>query len=46
VLSKVQSVDQRIRLEMRCRLSPTADVPLHTSGAGTSRPFRSHVRVM
>ena len=31
-LSKVQSVDQRIRLGMRCRLSPTADVPSHTSG--------------
>ena len=27
-LSKVQSVDQRMRLGMRCRLSPTADVPL------------------
>ena len=25
-LSKVQSVDQRMRLGMRCRLSPTADV--------------------
>ena len=32
-LSKVQSVDQRMRLGMRCRLSPTADVPSHTSGA-------------
>ena len=31
-LSKVQSVDQRMRLGMRCRLSPTADVPSHTSG--------------
>ena len=31
--SKVQSVDQRMRLGMRCRLSPTADVPSHTSGA-------------
>jgi hypothetical protein len=30
-LSKVQSVDQRMR--MRCRFSPTADVPSHTSGA-------------
>ena len=29
-LSKVQSVDQRMRLGMRCRLSPTADVPSHT----------------
>jgi len=33
VLGKVQSVDQRIRLGMRCRRSPTADVPSHTSGA-------------
>ena len=32
VLSKVQSVDQPMRLGMRCRLSPTADVPSHTSG--------------
>jgi hypothetical protein len=32
-LSKVQSVDQRMRLGMRCRLSLTADVPSHTSGA-------------
>ena len=32
LLSKVQSVDQRMRLECRCRLSPTADVPSHTSG--------------
>ena len=32
-LSKVQSVDQRMRLGMRCRLSPTADVPSHTSRA-------------
>ena len=32
-LSKVQSVDQRMRLGTRCRLSPTADVPSHTSGA-------------
>ena len=32
-ISKVQSVDQRMRLGMRCRLSPTADVPSHTSGA-------------
>ena len=32
-LTKVQSVDQRMRLGMRCRLSPTADVPSHTSGA-------------
>ena len=32
-LSEVQSVDQRMRLGMRCRLSPTADVPSHTSGA-------------
>ena len=31
--SKVQSVDQRMRLGMRCRLSPTADVLSHTSGA-------------
>ena len=29
---QVQSVDQRMRLGMRCRLSPTADVPSHTSG--------------
>ena len=35
-LSKVQSVDQRMRLGMRCRLSPTADVPSHTSGAAAS----------
>src|SRR6185312_14065992 len=33
-LTKVQSVDQRMRLGMRCRLSPIADVPSHTSGAG------------
>jgi len=33
-LSKLQSVDQRMRLGMRCRLSPIADVPSHTSGAG------------
>jgi hypothetical protein len=33
LLNKVQSVDQRMRLGMRCRLSPTADVPSHTSGA-------------
>ena len=33
LLSKVQPVDQRMRLGMRCRLSPTADVPSHTSGA-------------
>ena len=32
-LSKVHSVDQWMRLGMRCRLSPTADVPSHTSGA-------------
>ena len=32
-LSKVQSVDQRMRLECRCRLSSTADVPSHTFGA-------------
>ena len=32
-LSKVPSVDQRMRLGMRCRLSPTADVSSHTSGA-------------
>jgi len=32
-LSKGQSVDQRMRLGMQCRLSPTADVPSHTSGA-------------
>ena len=31
-LSKVQSVDQRMRVGMRCRLSPTADVPSHRSG--------------
>ena len=30
--SKVQLVDHRMRLGMRCRLSPTADVPSHTSG--------------
>ena len=33
LLSNVQSVDQWMRLGMRCRLSPTADVPSHTSGA-------------
>jgi hypothetical protein len=32
-LSKVQSVDQRDAPGMRCRLSPTADVPSHTSRA-------------
>jgi hypothetical protein len=26
-LSKVQSVDMRMRLGMRCRLSPTVDLP-------------------
>ena len=25
--NKIRSVDQRMRLGMRCRLSPTADVP-------------------
>jgi hypothetical protein len=30
--SKVQSVDQRMRLGKRYRPSPTADVPSHTSG--------------
>ena len=44
LLSKVQSVDQRMRLGMRCRLSPTADVPSHTSGAvcaitGSDEPY-------
>ena len=34
-LSKVQLVDQRMRLGMRCRLSPTTNVPSHTSGAAT-----------
>ena len=32
ILSKVQPLDQRMRLGMRCRLSPTADVQSHTSG--------------
>jgi hypothetical protein len=36
-LSKVQSVDMRMRLGMRCRLSPTADVPSYTSGAASPR---------
>jgi hypothetical protein len=42
-LSKVQSVDQRMRVGMRCRLSPT-DVPSHTSGAATrhERKLRPH----
>ena len=40
VLSKIQSVDQRMR--MRCRLSPTADVPSHTSGAAVCRHNRTH----
>ncbi len=39
-LSKVQSVDQRMRLGMRCRLSPTADVPSHTSGAAMCHTTR------
>jgi hypothetical protein len=30
-------VDQRMHLEMRCRLSPTADVPSQTSGAAMGR---------
>ncbi len=29
----IQSVDQRMGLGMRCPLSPTADVPSHSSGA-------------
>ena len=33
-LSKVQSVDQRMRLGMPCRFSPTVDVPSHTSKGG------------
>ena len=36
MLSKVQSVDQRTRLGMRCRLSPAADVPLHMYEAKAS----------
>ena len=36
--SKVQSVDLRMRLGMRCRLSPTPDVPSHTSGAPMCQP--------
>jgi len=31
-VSKAQSADQRMRLGMRCRLSPIVDVPSHTSG--------------
>jgi len=35
--SKVQSVDQRMRLGMRCRLSPTADVRVaHVRGSYVS----------
>src|SRR5580765_7853860 len=36
-LSKVQSIDQQMRLGMRCRLSPTADVCDGTSGAAMCR---------
>ena len=43
-LSKVQSVDQRMRLGMRCRLSPTADVPSHTSGAAMCQIASSVLR--
>ena len=42
--SKVQSVDQRMRLGMRCRLSPTADVPSHTSGAAMCQIASSVLR--
>ena len=47
-LSKFQSVDQRMRLGMRCRLSPTPDVPSHTSGAAMcqratfAKPFHQY----
>ena len=44
LLSKVQSVDQRMRLGMRCRLSPTADVPSHTSGAAMCQIASSVLR--
>jgi hypothetical protein len=40
-LSKVQSVDQRMRLGMRCRLSPNADLLSHTSGAAMGH-IRAH----
>ena len=43
-LSKVQSVDQRMRPGMRCPLSPTADVPSHTSGAAMCQePASTHL---
>ena len=38
------SVDQRMRLGMRCRLSPTADVPSHTSGAAMGQRTRPLAR--
>src|SRR5258707_13018712 len=39
--SEVQSVDQRMRLGMRCRLSPTADVPFIRSAHWRGR-VRGH----
>ena len=42
-LSKVQSVDQRMRFGTLCRLSPTADVPSQTSGAGYCQQATSQV---
>src|SRR6476660_8209821 len=44
MLCKVQSVDQRMRIGMRCRLSPTADVPSHTSGAAMRCHHRAFAR--
>ena len=44
-LSKVQSADQRMRLRMRCRLSPTADVPSHTPRAAMCQIASSVLRI-
>jgi hypothetical protein len=43
-LSKVQSVEQRMRLGRRCRLLPTAAVPSHTSGAAMCTPTPDIIR--
>jgi hypothetical protein len=40
-LRKVRSVDQRVRLGMRCLLSPTADVPSHMTGAAMGSALRT-----
>src|ERR1700751_5795549 len=45
ILSKGQSVYQRDAVECRCRLSPTADVPSHTSGAAMGSAEAPELRV-